>query len=305
MTNVFVQQPRENSMSKLLISLFLLFALPLSAAEATKPLVYRGRTFESWLESSGKELDEEYLQTTILALGAFGRNGHGAKAAEAICEAVEGQYFTVSDLVPVGKTAVKTLGGIPAKDVMPLLEKLFKDDDTNKQALACHVFWSMEHRFPEEKLPMLLEMALKVKKKGDFTSRSPAGISWSNILGRCDNSGKTVIAYLRELVKQKNARRFIDAFSSIGSWQQQFGGTVSYDWPKDSNSGVHCWYPPIIRTWKGPSTISEHGKDLLRFFEEEGMKSDDENIRKWSEYLLQKLKEAVPQETGDIPQATR
>ena len=64
-------------------------------------------------------------------------------------------------------------------------------------------------------------------------------------------------------------------------------------------SNSQNWYPMVMyEDLKGRTGryLTEHGKDLARFFEEEGMKADDENIRKWSEYLLQKLREAAPNE---------
>ena len=61
-----------------------------SAGQAKPTLRYDGKTFDEWRTAWQTELSTEKRLEAVQALAAFGANGYGKEAAEAIFEVVEG-----------------------------------------------------------------------------------------------------------------------------------------------------------------------------------------------------------------------
>jgi hypothetical protein len=265
-----------------------------------KPLVYQGKTFDEWRGSPRIELDQRYLLETIRALGAFGRNGYGKEAAQAIYDAISKKNFI--DLSPVlysrddqtaATQAIIQMSFIPQKDTMPLLLKLLNSNVINDRAFAYHAFFCMGDYYMGPNLSFTPEFLQMLFEKSLQTESPPINLTWTNLLGQCDHSGEYVLKYLREMIHRNDDKRFIDAFETMRAMAQI---KMLDEWRWEELNGRSYWYPSITVVYKGMSKqLSEHGKAMQNFLKEEGLKSKNTKINKMSEYLLKELDECIKQ----------
>ncbi|MDR0390747.1 MAG: hypothetical protein LBH59_02490 [Planctomycetaceae bacterium] len=265
----------------------------------TKPMVYQGKTFDEWRGSPRIEIDQRCLIETIRAFGAFGRRGYGQEAIQAICDAIsEEEFFGVYPVLDVQnyrdyekatEQAIIEMALIPKKDIMPILLKLLNSNVANDRAFAYHIVFCMGSSyggrsvsFTPEFLQMLFEKSLQMEKP------PVAHITWTNLLGRCDNSGEYVFKYLREMIRKDDDKRFADAFDSIRKRDQSDG----WDWKMSEHL---IWFPLVYDLDVKSMTVklSKHGKAIQHFLKEEGLKSKNAKINKISDSLLKALDENV------------
>jgi thiol-disulfide isomerase/thioredoxin len=115
-----------------------LFAVARALSErktAPPKLLYDGKTFDQWRSAWKTELSMENRLEAVKALSAFGANGNGKEAAEAIMEVAQQQDWSYIDNSSAGKlrqacvdafTTGQTTGGyrIPAQNWFPLVKPL-------------------------------------------------------------------------------------------------------------------------------------------------------------------------------------
>lgn len=265
----------------------------------SKPIVYRGKTFDEWVGSPRVEICEEHLAETLAAIGVFGRYGYEDKVFDAVWGLVENRHshyasWNVSEYFPPnnGNTvtwqALHAINRLPLSCVMPKLKEFAESDRKYQRQFAFAVlFVKLEYGFPEEHWEWVYEQALK-RERDDLR-----GACWSQFLGRCDSSGKLLIRYLTELVKRQDEERFVAAFSPVLVTPQAISMGCWYDWGVSSNRNMpiaHTWYPLLIFGFKvEDQTNTEHVSALREFFTEVGVKSENEAIRLHSTSLLAAL----------------
>ncbi|MGL4942007.1 MAG: hypothetical protein ACRC46_02310 [Thermoguttaceae bacterium] len=263
---------------------------------SAKPIVYRGKTFEEWVGAPRQEICEEYLVETLAAIGEFGKYGYEDRVFDAVWSLVENyhsQYWQAGvdrglSSKDIASQALRAIVGLPLSCIMPKLKEFAESDRQNQRRFAFAVlFIKSEYSFPEEHWEWVYEQAL-TREWDDLY-----GASWSQLLGRCDSSGKLLIRYLTELVRRQDKERFVAAFSPVVVTPQAASMGRWYDWGVSSNLNlpiVHQWYPRLILVSKGGSqTNVEHISALRKFFIEVGAESENEVIRLHSTSLLAAL----------------
>ena len=143
---------------------------------------YEGKTFNEWRSAWQTELSTEKRIEAVKALAAFGANGYGKEAAEAILE-VAGQYDWKSvgdnkDVEPLQNACLKAFGGvaleqgavapsISAIDALPSLSAAIKSGNLRQKLFATWVL-------PYITGPESVALGLTLSKDEDATIRQYA-----------------------------------------------------------------------------------------------------------------------------------
>jgi hypothetical protein len=146
-------------------------------------LRYEGKTFDEWRAAWKTELSTNKRVEAVKALAAFGANGHGKDAAQAILE-VAGQYDWTSIggnkmIEPLQNACVEALAGpsfgepravpqrIPVGDAMPAISAAAKSGNQRQKMFLTYVLLYLE-------MPESIELRLMLSKDQDATVRKYA-----------------------------------------------------------------------------------------------------------------------------------
>jgi HEAT repeat protein len=164
--------------------------MPLTAVTPSddKPILrYDGKTFDQWRTAWQTELSTEKRLEAVKALAAFGANGYGKEAAQAIAE-VAGQYnWTLlgnDDAVDALKKAClsaftgrdwrgsKLTHELPTEDAVPVLLSLAASENVQSRLFATWALGYTQLRAPDDaRIP---EALLKLSSDSDPTIRAYA-----------------------------------------------------------------------------------------------------------------------------------
>jgi hypothetical protein len=176
---------------------------------AQKPnLRYDGKTFDEWRNAWQTELSTAKRLEAVKALAAFGANGYGKDAAEAILE-VAGQYDWTSIggnkmIEPLQNACVEALAGpsfgepravpqrIPVGDAMPAISAAARSGNQRQKMFLTYVL-------PYLEMPESIELRLILSKDQDATVRKYA-LPTLPTLGY-DGHDEKVSARIREALK--------------------------------------------------------------------------------------------------------
>lgn len=235
-------------------------------------LTFQGKTFDQWVEELKTELDPKTRAEAIRAMAAFGANGRGKEATAVIVHAVGNLHFSINDGPRDDKSAailafVQESDRIPLEDSFPLLLKNFTEGTRNEKSFVNWVLQRL-NATAGKMAPVMFETL----ENWDFDKGAPEhAISLFHACFLNDPPPKKLtLAFIQKAVKEKNERKFQLAFFRESRPNYT---TQSILWRRD-------YY----------ETFGKFFLDgLLKLLKEEGMKSENETIRKTSTKVLETL----------------
>jgi hypothetical protein len=193
------------------------------AAAAKASLRFEGKTFDEWREAWRTELSTEKRIEAVKALAAFGANGYGHEAAEAVLE-IARQYDwqripgqnpnkfqnAVLDAFYGGNDTIQV---IPANDWFPLVLEGIKSGDTSVQQPARRILRNFNRL--RGNAQFATDSLLELTRSEDPSLREDALTALTPLDRRHENP--KIVARLQELLASGDARQILDVLEYVAS----------------------------------------------------------------------------------------
>lgn len=279
-------------------------------AAREKILTFQGKTFEEWVWELETELDPKDRAEAFHALTLFGANGRGKEAAEKIFEAMKSHTFGPNvqktelekGLAIMEEAAVSAFTGsplrIPFEDSAPLLMHKFLHGNTNEQNFSRMIVSRLPESSADSRFAPLFLDTLKTWNISDPADSRPMILLRS--MAGIDYQGESMLHYLEDAIERNDAARFRLAFSEMESFTIE-GRVLTAPDLSWSRRGKILGFLPDILSWKVASKspggehkfqdvgLNPYGQSLLKLLQEKGLGSENEEIRKESEKVVNAL----------------